>query len=270
MEPVKNYKLNKIITKLESAVVAFSGGVDSTLLLNLCVRKLGSRQVMAATADSLTLPRRELAETHKIVKKLDVRHVIIPTGEMKNECFTDNPTDRCYYCKQELFIQLQKLADTNGFKHIVYGATHEDLDDYRPGIRAGEKAGARAPLLEAGLSKNDVRELSHHLGLSTADKPSSACLASRIPYGTRITKDNLSQVEQAEDLLKYEFGLPQVRVRHHGDIARIEIPPENFPRILLNNTCNQIVSGLKQLGFLYVTLDLKGFRSGSMNEIFKR
>ncbi len=270
MEPVKIDALQKIITNLESAVVAFSGGVDSTLLLSLCVQHLGNKQVLAATADSPTLPRSELTETKELVKKINVQHVIIPTEEMKNECFTSNPPDRCYYCKQELFIQLQNLADKYGFKHMVYGATHEDLKDYRPGISAGEKAGARAPLLEAGISKKEVRELSHHLGLSTAEKPSSACLASRIPYGTRITKDNLSQVEQAEDLLKYKFNLPQVRVRHHGDIARIEAPPENFSSIFLNNCYKQIASDLKRLGFLYITLDLNGFRSGSMNEVLKK
>lgn len=270
METAKSDRLNKVILKLNSVVVAFSGGVDSTLLLTLCAQKLGRELVIAATADSTTMPRRELAETQKIVKKLGVRHVITPTAELENDYFADNPPDRCYYCKQELFSELRNLAEANGFKHIVYGATTDDLQDYRPGIRAGEEAGAKAPLLEADFDKKDVRELSHRLGLSTANKPATACLASRIPYGTRITSENLFQVEQAEDLLKQRFEFSQVRVRHHGDIARIEVPASDFSQILTNGYSNQIVSELKQLGFLYVTLDLTGFRSGSMNEIFKK
>ncbi len=250
-------------------MVAFSGGTDSTLLLALCRENLGKDRVLAVTADSATLPRKELAETRRLTKELDAQHLVICTDELADERFAVNPNERCYYCKNELFTKLGAVASDQGYEHIVYGATKDDLQDYRPGLCAAEDTGTRAPLLEAGLTKQEVRELSARLNLPTAEKPAAACLASRIPYGTRITKENLSQVEQAEDILKLEYDFSRVRVRHHGTIARIEIPPADFSRLLSNHLCEQIISRLKQLGFIYVTLDLEGLRSGSMNEVLK-
>ena len=258
--------LNRIVSALDSVVVAFSGGVDSTLLLAVCLRNLDPDAVLAVTADSPTLPRRELTEAKALAKGLGARHVIVPTEELRNECFASNPLDRCYYCKQELFAQLRALADQHGFRHVVYGATLDDLGDYRPGLRAAQDAGTMAPLLEAGFTKQDVRALSAQLGLPTSDKPAMACLASRFPYDSRITEKKLSQVEQAEELLRHTWGFSQVRVRHHGTIARIEILPSEFARLFSHDVMKQIVAQLERMGFLYVTLDLAGFRSGSMNE----
>jgi pyridinium-3,5-biscarboxylic acid mononucleotide sulfurtransferase len=265
----KTERLNQIVIGLRSALVAFSGGADSTLLLAVCLRNLGRDRVAAVTADSPSLPRQELAETTKLALELGVRHIIAPTAEMQDERFTRNPVDRCFYCKQELFAHLRTLADLQGFRHLVYGATRDDLGDYRPGLRAARDAGAIAPLLEAGFTKQDVRDLSRQLGLRTWDKPAMACLASRFPYGERITAESLSQVERAEDLLRRQLGFSEVRVRHHGAVARIEVSPADFPRLVGDPVRSQVVDRLKELGFLYVTLDLEGYRTGSMNDVLK-
>ena len=266
IEDTKLDALNSIISGLGSVVVAFSGGVDSTLLLAMCSRKLGGNAVLAVTADSPTMPRRELTEAKKLARELGAKHIVVPTAEMQNECFASNPADRCYYCKLELFTQLRAIADQRGFRNIAYGATQDDVGDYRPGLQAARDVEASAPLLEAGFTKQDVRELSGELGLRTAHKPAMACLASRFPYGTHLTPDKLAQVERAEDLLRYELGFPEVRVRYHGTIVRLEIPPEDFARLLSGQVRERVIRHLKDLGFLYVTLDLMGIRSGSMNE----
>ena len=260
--------LERIIAGLESVAVAFSGGADSTLLLAMCLRVLGAERVRAVTADSPTLPRRELEETRALAAELGAEHLLIPTAELEDERFVSNPVDRCYFCKQELFARLRQVARQKGYRHLVYGATAADLGDHRPGMRAAKEAGAVAPLLEAGFTKEDVRSLSRQLGLRTWDKPSMASLSSRFPYGTPITNEGLAQVEQAEDFL-HGLGFRQVRVRHHGSIARIEVLPEDLPRLLEETTRQQVVAQLKALGYPYVALDLAGFRSGSMNEIWR-
>jgi len=259
-------RLEDLIAELESVVVAFSGGVDSTLLLALCVQVLGADRVLAVTADSPTLPRSELLEAGVLAEELGARHVVVLTEELQDERFASNPPDRCYYCKQELFAQLRTLCEQQGYRHIVYGATAADLGDLRPGMRAAREAGAVAPLLDAGFTKEDVRSLSQQLGLRTWNKPAMACLSSRFPYGTRITEGKLRRVEEGEELLRLELGFRQVRVRQHDSIARIEVDPGDFPRLLEELTRGHILSQFKKLGYAYVTLDLEGFRSGSMNE----
>ena len=258
--------LRNFVTNLESVAVAFSGGADSTLLLAICLDVLGTDRVLAVTADSPTLPRSELRETVAIAKDLGAAHVTIATDEMRDENFASNPPDRCFFCKQALFGQIRALAEREGYTHLVYGATAADLGDHRPGMRAAQEAGALAPLLDAGFTKDDVRSLSRQLGLSTWDKPAMACLSSRFPYGTRLTEKSLLQVEQAEEMLRHELGLADVRVRHHDSIARVEVQPRDFARVMEEATRLRVVSGLKNLGYTYVTLDLAGFRSGSMNE----
>lgn len=258
--------LEKVISDLHSVTVAFSGGADSALLLAMCSRVLGREHVLAVTADSPSLPRSELDETETLARELGVEHVIVATHEMRDEHYVSNPPDRCYYCKRELFTRIRALATDGRSRHLVYGATADDLGDLRPGMQAAEAAGAVAPLLEAGFTKEDVRSLSRQLGLRTWDKPAMACLSSRFPYGTRITPEKLQQVELGEDFLRRQQGFSQVRVRHHGDIVRIEVPIADFSRLLNETTCQQISSYFKKLGYTYVTLDIDGFRSGSMNE----
>lgn len=265
-QELKLKRVRERLAGLESVIVAYSGGADSTLLLALCLSELGSDHVLAATADSPSLPRRELDEAREVARSLGARHRCIPSHEMHDERFVRNPQNRCYYCRQDLFRQLQAFADAEGYQQIVYGATADDLGDYRPGMEAARQAGAVAPLLDAGFTKQDVRAVSHQLGLPTWNKPAMACLSSRFPYGEPLDAAKLQQVERAEELLRYQLGFRQVRVRHHGAIARIEVERHELPRLLLDPISQQIVAGLKELGYQYVTVDLEGFRSGSLNE----
>ena len=250
-------RFEALISKLGSVAVAFSGGADSTLLLAECVRVLGREHVLAVTADSPTLPRAELAEAKVLAGELGARHAVIETEELHDERFATNTADRCYYCKHELFERIGLMSEQYGFAHVVYGATADDLGDYRPGMRAAQEAGAVAPLLEAGFTKGDVRELSRRLDLRTWDKPAMACLSSRIPYGTPIRSDELLMVERGEEFLR-QLGFRQVRVRHHGPIARIEIEARELPRLTSEPARHQVEAYLKELGFSYVAVDLSG------------
>ncbi len=255
--------LKTFIGNLGNAVIAFSGGVDSTFLLKVAYNMLGD-SVIAMTAVSPTYPSIELEDARTLAKAIGVKHVLVKTGEFEDESYLANTPDRCFFCKQDLFLILREEADKAGIEHIIYGANADDLKDFRPGMKAAEKANAIAPLLEAGLTKDEIRILSKELGLSIWNKPSFACLASRIPYGTRITEKVLSRIEHGEELLR-KLGFKQLRLRYHGDIARIEVLPEDISGIVKQETRVQILKGLKKLGFKYVTIDLEGYRTGSMN-----
>lgn len=255
--------LKDLLKTMGSVVVAYSGGVDSAFLLKVATDVLGNNSV-GVTAASETYPESELKAAAEIAKQMGANHLLIHTAELTNEQFAGNPVDRCYYCKSELFAKLNSIAEEKGFKYVLDGANADDVLDYRPGMRAGKEMGIRSPLQEVGLNKQEIRELSHYLNLSTWDKPSFACLSSRFPYGHRITAAKLNQVEKAEEFLR-GLGLKELRVRHHDQIARIEVPKEDFPYIT-GSILDQIIEEFERLGFIYVTLDLKGFRSGSMNE----
>ncbi len=258
-------RLRERVRGIGSAVVAFSSGVDSTFLLHVAHEELGER-VVAATIRSHTFPKRELDEAAAFCRAEGVRHALIASDELNIPGFAENPPDRCYHCKRELFSKLLAFAHENGLAAVLEGSNLDDDGDYRPGRRAIRELGIVSPLHEAGLTKAEIRVLSREMGLPTFDKPSFACLASRFPYGERITGLGLERVEKAEQwLLDAGWGLTQLRVRSHGDLARIEVPPADIPRLAAR--ASEIAAAFKDLGFAYVTLDLLGYRTGSMNEI---
>ena len=255
--------LTEILKSLGSVAIAYSGGVDSTFLSKVAFDTLGDN-ALAITARSETYPRSEFEEASKLAGKIGIRHKVIVSGELDIPEFADNPVNRCYYCKKELFTKLKEIAKKRGLKHVVDGSNFDDLDDHRPGMQAADELGVRSPLEEAKLTKADIRELSKKLGLPTWDKPSFACLSSRFPYGNRITREKLTAVGEAEIFLR-NLGIRQLRVRHHDQIARIEVAEDDMEALLQNR--EQIVEKLKELGYTYVAMDLQGYRTGSMNEV---
>ena len=259
----KYARLKEIIGGLEKVLVAYSGGVDSTFLLKCCIDVLGRENVLAFIGLSPSYPAREIEEAKVYADLMGADYVVVETGEMEDAAFVRNPRERCYYCKSRLFDAAHEIAKARGLKYIVEGSNLDDLDDFRPGRKACAEKGALSPILMARITKSEVREFSKVLGLPTHNKPSLACLASRVPYGTPIDASILRRIELSEEFL-LGLGVTQVRVRYHGDVARIEVTEQDFDLVIRKR--KEIAGRLKEYGFTYAALDLRGYRTGSMNE----
>lgn len=266
MRDQKLSQLHNQLARLPNAAVAFSGGTDSSYLLAVCLDVLGHDNVLALTADSPLMPRSELAEARSLATELGARHLVLPSEELAYPQIASNPPDRCYHCKLCRFKALLHVCHAEGIDHLLHGENADDVADYRPGSRAARELGVSAPLCEAGLTKSDVRRYSRERGLPNWDRPANACLASRFPYGIPLTAEGLIRVEAAEAALHQTWGLSHLRVRDHYPIARVEVPAEHIQQVALSQHRASAVEALRQVGYRYVTLDLVGYRMGSMND----
>lgn len=263
----KEEKLKTILRGMKTVIVALSGGIDSAYLSYIAARELGEN-ALAITGDSASYSEQEKPQTVSFTETYKIRHEIIFTQEMENENYLNNPPNRCYFCKNELFTKLTEIAKERGFAFVCDGNNKDDIGDYRPGMQAARDLSVRSPLIEAEMTKADIRAMARRAGINIWDKPASACLSSRVPYGSQITKEKLSTIDQGEHFL-HKLGFQVCRVRHHGDLARIEIAIDELPKALNPTIIAQIHPAFKEFGFKYVTLDLEGYRTGAMNEALK-
>lgn len=256
-----------ILRELKSVAVAFSAGVDSTFVLKVAIDTLGADHVVAVTGRSDSLASAEFEQAGQLAELLGVEHVVLDTDEFDNPDYLANPTNRCYFCKTTLYGHMKEFTTERGINAIISGTNVDDLSDFRPGLTAADEHDVRAPAAEAGLTKDDIRELSRRFNLPTFEKPASPCLSSRVQYGETITPEKLRMIEAAEAFVRTEFGIRECRVRHHDNLARVEVPPDFIPLLSQPDNAARLQARLREIGYTYVTLDLTGFRSGSMNEV---